>query len=654
MNINKQGQCLECAQRQNKKNKRVANRTQFYKERLGLQFHKTSASSNRTSEMYPNQARKTRMKDRRIGTSTYSQCLLAVMAVILCIGVVETTCLMTQDFCEYWLEVEYKLTMMDYKKAVYASGGKLYHFDVENPQLVTPIDGSNVITADGWENQRLVITVNKTIPGPSIEVYEGQTIVVHVTNKLLSSGISIHWHGMHQRQTAWSDGVTFITQCPILPGQTFTYRFVADRKGTFWYHAHTGAELSMGLFGPFIVRERRPLQRDEFIMTIQDWNHDMDSELLHYRMLFGNYKNRVKDTATRSLEGGKFSMFRFHSGLINGKGRYFYPNGSCIEAPLTVFTVSQFKSYRFRTIGSASLYPFRVSIDGHLLKIVATDGNDVSPVEVESFIINPGERFDFIVDANQAVNNYWIRAETLEVNVSNHIAFAIFRYANASNNDPQTKRKLCTPTDRCRVANCPFKYYPASADVNCTNFNQFQSAENKSVPGVETETENIEDMFLNFAFPGDKETPGSANGINFVMPHVSALTQWNEIKTLCTAKDCGEDKMCQCTNSIELEHNKVYQLVFVNMGIGKGWNHPMHLHGHSFHVLKIGYPEYNNVTGEYIKDNLDIDCGGNIDREKSFCNYAKWTNRSWGGNNIPGLQLSSPPLKDTVIVPTGG
>uniref|UniRef100_A0A2C9KLA6 Plastocyanin-like domain-containing protein n=1 Tax=Biomphalaria glabrata TaxID=6526 RepID=A0A2C9KLA6_BIOGL len=90
------------------------------------------------------------------------------------------------------------------------------------------------------------------------------------------------------------------------------------------------------------------------------------------------------------------------------------------------------------------------------------------------------------------------------------------------------------------------------------------------------------------------------------------------------------------------------------MGQGKGWAHPMHLHGHSFHVLKIGYPEYDTITGKIIEDNVDIDCRGNSHRDQSFCNAAAWTNRSWGGNNIPGLQLSNPPLKDTVVVPTGG
>lgn len=61
------------------------------------------------------------------------------------------------------------------------------------------------------------------------------------------------------------------------------------------------------------------------------------------------------------------------------------------------------------------IFPLRVSIDGHVLEMVSSDGYDFKPVMVESFIVNPGERFDFIVQANQTVGNYWIRVQSMEV-----------------------------------------------------------------------------------------------------------------------------------------------------------------------------------------------------------------------------------------------
>ena len=71
--------------------------------------------------------------------------------------------------------------------------------------------------------------------------------------------------------------------------------------------------------------------------------------------------------------------------------------------------------YRFRVIGHGTIYPLRISIDNHNISVVASDGYDVTPVPCESFIINPGERFDFVVKADQLVGNYWVRALSMEV-----------------------------------------------------------------------------------------------------------------------------------------------------------------------------------------------------------------------------------------------
>ena len=90
----------------------------------------------------------------------------------------------------------------------------------------------DVFTADGIH--RYVYTINNQFPGPSIVVYEGQQVVVKVTNDLLQEGTTIHWHGMSQRRTNYMDGAGSVTQCPINPGETFTYRFLAIPAGTHW------------------------------------------------------------------------------------------------------------------------------------------------------------------------------------------------------------------------------------------------------------------------------------------------------------------------------------------------------------------------------------------------------------------------------------
>ena len=78
-----------------------------------------------------------------------------------------------------------------------------------------------------------------------------------VVNLLTTEETSIHWHGMHQHNTPWMDGVGYISQCPIQAGASFRYIFKATPAGSFWYHSHSGPQRTDGLFGALIVREKQ-------------------------------------------------------------------------------------------------------------------------------------------------------------------------------------------------------------------------------------------------------------------------------------------------------------------------------------------------------------------------------------------------------------
>jgi FtsP/CotA-like multicopper oxidase with cupredoxin domain len=92
-------------------------------------------------------------------------------------------------------------------------------------------DANDVITANGY-GSRIVIAVNRKFPGPAITAYENQKIIVHMRNLMHTDSTTIHFHGMHQKKTPWSDGVAFVSQCPILPGQIYTYKFYGKPFGT--------------------------------------------------------------------------------------------------------------------------------------------------------------------------------------------------------------------------------------------------------------------------------------------------------------------------------------------------------------------------------------------------------------------------------------
>jgi FtsP/CotA-like multicopper oxidase with cupredoxin domain len=104
---------------------------------------------------------------------------------------------------------------------------------------------------------------NGMLPGPEIRVTEGDRVRVNVTNNLTQS-TSVHFHG--QMAPTEMDGVPFITQPPIKPGESFTYEFTAAPAGTHMYHSHHNSmeQVSMGLLGAFIVDPLDPASRPSF------------------------------------------------------------------------------------------------------------------------------------------------------------------------------------------------------------------------------------------------------------------------------------------------------------------------------------------------------------------------------------------------------
>ena len=278
-------------------------------------------------------------------------------------------CDKSETICKCTFVVEHKLTMIleDEKQLIKPVGGYLkFATGKDKGRTLNATQIPRVITADG-EGSRLVIAVNGTFPGPRIEAFENQEMHITIINTLHTDSVSVHYHGIHQRDTPHMDGVAFISQCPILPGQTFVHKFKAYPPGTAFYHAHIGDQRSMGLYGPFIIRRRVDIPnyertKKEIIVTLQDWNHLMDAETAYHRMLTEHFDfvRMEKIDTTESIDGGMFSRFEFHSGLVNGKGRYYSSTTTHNGAPLERFKVETGNLYRFRIIGAATLYPFRV------------------------------------------------------------------------------------------------------------------------------------------------------------------------------------------------------------------------------------------------------------------------------------------------------
>ena len=233
-------------------------------------------------------------------------------------------------------------------------------------------------------------------------VYRHQTISVEVVNMMLTEVTTIHWHGLAQLNTYWMDGAGTVSQCPIEPGTSFTYVFNFITAGTFWYHSHSGAQRSEGLFGALIVRDEDETRNypnqfndipEEHTLTLLDWQRE-ESTTLFWKDLakirpttpVEQCPDNVPTTPqkfelTRGVDKSGIGTFSWWSGVINGLGKH--EDVAFKNSILSVFTVERGQTYRFRLIGVQSVFAFRFSIDNHKLIVIATDTWLIEPVETD-------------------------------------------------------------------------------------------------------------------------------------------------------------------------------------------------------------------------------------------------------------------------------
>jgi FtsP/CotA-like multicopper oxidase with cupredoxin domain len=330
--------------------------------------------------------------------------------------------------------------------------------------------------------------------------------------------------------------------------------------------------------------------------------------------------------------------------LINGRGEFEN------MAPLASFTVDKGENHIFRLIEVGSADTFLVSVPGLRLIVKETDGYEFKKQTVDRIIIYPAERYDFELDLRYASEGiYNITAHIIhdsDLRVRDEpVGIGHIRVTN-ERSLPVTTLNRNTEV----ILNCPFQVYPPYPNFTCLPVSELTS--NSPDDGSEfglsqvLKTEDTYTHFLNFGFAGGP----SINGRKFIWPEVSALSQPSEVDTACVG--CGDETTCSCSHSLDLPSGSENIMILSNLGTGRFISHPVHMHGHTYEVLKMGFPSFSSGV---LIPNEDIQCSESRPNNASQCNNAKWRNPVWNDyTKIPGINLIDPVRKDTVVVPNGG
>lgn len=245
------------------------------------------------------------------------------------------------------------------------------------------------------------IAVNGKIPMPTLTFTEGDTAKIYVHNDL-NEETSLHWHGLFLPNQY--DGVPNLTQMPIKAHTTHLYKFPIVQHGTHWYHSHSKFQEQIGMYGSFIMNKRKEWDIPSIPVVLSDWTDMKPEEVnrsLHNATDWFTIKKGATQSYAEAIKGGHLkkkltnewkrmnamdvSDVAYENFLINGKNQNEQP---------------QFKAgdkVRLRIAnGGASSY-FWLTYSGGKITVIATDGNDVEPVEVDRLIIAVSETYDVVV-----------------------------------------------------------------------------------------------------------------------------------------------------------------------------------------------------------------------------------------------------------------
>ncbi len=288
-------------------------------------------------------------------------------------------------------EMEQAVTAAPTIKTIKAGPRKTIRYDLYIADTIVNYSGK----------EKGAIAINGMIPAPTLYFNQGDTAEIYVHNNLKKE-TSIHWHGIILPNK--EDGVSYLTTAPIKAGQTHLFKFSIIQNGTYWYHSHTKVQEQSGMYGALIFNKREEPDIKQHTIVLSDWSdmnpHQIERRLHNQTDWFAIQKHSVQSYA----EAIKASHFK--TKVVNEWKRMFAMDVSDVAYDRFLIngdTIQNFKNYKkgdnvkLRIVNGSSSTYFWLKYSGGKITVVANDGEDVEPVEVDRLIIAVAETYDVIV-----------------------------------------------------------------------------------------------------------------------------------------------------------------------------------------------------------------------------------------------------------------
>ncbi|EGD93868.1 multicopper oxidase [Trichophyton tonsurans CBS 112818] len=422
---------------------------------------------------------------------------------------------------------------------------------------------------------------NGQYPGPWIQACWGDIVEITVTNKLKYNGTALHCHGLRMFDNLLMDGVPGVTQCPIAPEDTFTYRFRATQYGSTWYHSHYSLQYSDGLVGPLTIHGPSSAEYDASIDPLLLGDH------LH-RSAFQDYY-KVQTRIPPEMD----------SQILNGIGNY---NNDTSRRPYSTL-VKAGKKYLMRLINTSTDTTFVFSIDKHNFTVIGADLVPLEPYDTSHILIGIGQRYHVILNTLPDVkdgDSFWIRMVPAGDGCSRF-------------------RKDHVPDERMgalyyeKKTNVLPKSEGGGYDISCRDepYERLKPIQKWTVPDpllapdLMTKTQKIGiDIWNPPGRPAD--APKIANWgvgpqpmwLNYSKPIVKNMDieDWPETWTVYPANDYTHEQWVYLVVTGQEKQAELARTQAPNA-------HPLHFHGHDFALLQQSYEPFNNKNLNLKLDN---------------------------------------------------
>ncbi|KAL6533069.1 high-affinity glucose transporter [Orobanche minor] len=521
---------------------------------------------------------------------------------------------------------------------------------------------------------RSTITINGMYPGPTLEVNNGDTLVVNVVNRARYN-VTIHWHGVRQIRTGWADGPEFVTQCPIRPGGNYTYKFtIQGQEGTFWWHAHS-SWLRATVYGALVVRPKEgdlypfPKPKRETTLLLGEWWN----------------ANPIDVVRQASRTGGAPNLSDAYT--INGQPGDLY---NCSSKDTIIIRTKSGETNLLRVINSALIQQLFLKVANHKLTVVGADASYVKPFTTSVIMLGPGQTTDVLITADQPATRYYIAARAYAsakgAPFDNTTTTAILEYNSTPAPAKGVKTKPAMPimpafNDTATAAaftkgfKSP-KQVQVPANINHDLFFTLGLGLNTCPPGASRST---------CQGPNGTRLAASMNNVSFVLPSSFSLLQAHQqgIPGVFTRDFPGNPPVqfdytgntsrsmwqpVRGTKVYTLKYGETVQVVLQGTSILTAENHPIHLHGYDFYVIAEGFGNFNpsrdtakfNLVDPPLRNTASVPVGGWAVIRFVADNPGVWlmhchldVHITWGlgmaflvENGVGELQTLEPPPKD--------